>query len=292
MHGFCAFLGDVSPYLHYLFMLKSPSQLPIEIKISTVVAISTILYSADPLAIDAALKQMTGGVSDFFEDEFAVIDVTTIADSAPAIEWDKLVAVLKKYRLNAVAVRGASSAMGDAVRAHGLSLDDGVSGIKPREESEAPPALTAVPAPLPPSIGAPQPPPAPASVAAPATAVVTPGTMIIDTPVRAGQRVYARGCDLIITATVNNGAEVIADGSIHVYAALNGRALAGASGNAEARIFALAMQPELVSIAGVYRTFDEGFPPQLARQPAQIRLVGDRIDILSLSPATAPVTRS
>jgi septum site-determining protein MinC len=271
-------------------MLKSPSQLPIEIKISTVVAISTILYSADPLAIDAALKQMTGGVSDFFEDEFAVIDVTTIADSAPLVEWDKLVAVLKKYRLNAVAVRGASAAMADAIRAHGLSLDDGVSGIKPREDGQAPAGLMAAPAPIPapPTIASP-PPPAPAAAA---TAVVTPGTMIIDTPVRAGQRVYARGCDLIITATVNNGAEVIADGSIHVYAALNGRALAGASGNAEARIFALSMQPELVSIAGVYRTFDEGFPPQLARQPAQIRLVGDRIDILSLSSATAPVTRS
>ncbi|WP_426207707.1 septum site-determining protein MinC [Massilia sp. TWP1-3-3] len=261
-------------------MLKSPSQLPIEIKISTVVAISTILYSADPLAIDAALKQMTGGVADFFEDEFAVIDVTTIAEIAPVIEWDKLVAVLKKYRLNAVAVRGATSLMGDAIRAHGLSLDDGVSGIKPREESEAPAALMAAPAPIPA-------PPAAVSapVAAPATAVLTPGTMIIDTPVRAGQRVYARGCDLIITATVNNGAEVIADGSIHIYAALNGRALAGASGNADARIFALSMQPELVSIAGVYRTFDEGFPPTLARQPAQIRLIGGRIDILSLSPA-------
>src|SRR6476661_5623606 len=105
-------------------MPKSSSSLPIEIKISTVVAISTILHSADPLAIDAALKQMTGGVSDFFEDEFAVIDVTTIADAAPAIEWDKLVGVLKKYRLNAVAVRGASAAMGESIRAHGLSLDD------------------------------------------------------------------------------------------------------------------------------------------------------------------------
>ena len=273
-------------------MLKSPSQLPIEIKISTVVAISTILYSADPLAIDAALRQMTGGVSDFFEDEFAVIDVTMIADSVPVIEWDKLVAVLKKYRLNAVAVRGASPAMGDSLRAHGLSPDDGVSGIKPREESEAPADLMAAPAPIlapaPPSVASL--PPAP--VSAPATALVTPGTMIIDTPVRAGQRVYARGCDLIITATVNNGAEVIADGSIHVYAALHGRALAGASGNADARIFALSMQPELVSIAGVYRTFDEGFPPQLVRQPAQIRLVGDRIDILSLSPATALANRS
>jgi septum site-determining protein MinC len=280
-------------------MLKSPSQLPIEIKISTVVAISTILYSADPLAIDAALKQMTGGVSDFFEDEFAVIDVTTIAESVPPIQWQQLIDVLKKYRLNAVAVRGASAAMGDAIRAAGLSLDDGVSGIKPREESEAPAALTAAPAPIPapPTIASPAVPVSASATsgaiaAGAATAVVTPGTMIIDTPVRAGQRVYARGCDLIITAAVNNGAEVIADGSIHVYAALNGRALAGASGNAEARIFALSMQPELVSIAGVYRTFDDGFPPQLARQPAQIRLAGDRIDILSLSPATAPNTRS
>lgn len=259
-------------------MLKSPSLLPIEIKISTVVAISTILYSADPLALDAALKQMTGGVSDFFEDEFAVIDVTTIADSTAAIEWARLVEVLKKYRLNAVAVRGASAAMGDAIRAAGLSLDDGVSGIKPRDEAHAPAPASAAPAPAAVAPAAPVP--------AAATAVVTPGTMIIDQPVRAGQRVYARGCDLIITATVNNGAEVIADGSIHVYAALNGRALAGASGNAEARIFALSMQPELVSIAGVYRVFDEGFPQNMARQPAQIRLAGDRIDILSLSPGS------
>jgi septum site-determining protein MinC len=260
-------------------MQKSPSQLPIEIKISTVVAISTILHSADPLAIDAALKQMTGGVSDFFEDEFAVIDVGAIAAGAAPIDWRALVDLLRKYRLNAVAVRGASPEMADAIRARGLSLDDGSSGVKPRDEADAPAVVNARGTPLAgtPAAGAP---------ASAPPAVAAPGAMIIDTPVRAGQRIYARGCDLIITAAVNNGAEVIADGSIHVYAPLNGRALAGASGNAEARIFALSMQPELVSIAGVYRTFDEGFPPEMARQPAQIRLVGDRIDILSLSPAS------
>ncbi|NML60380.1 septum site-determining protein MinC [Massilia sp. RP-1-19] len=255
-------------------MLKSPSQLPIEIKISTVVAISTILHSAEPLAIDAALKQMTGGVSDFFEDEFAVIDVGAIAADVSHIDWDQLVDVLKKYRLNAVAVRGATPAMAEAIRARGLSIDDGSSGVKPRDEAEAAPAA---PVPAPAS--------APAAPVAPVAAAPL-GAMIVDTPVRAGQRVYARGCDLIITAVVNNGAEIIADGSIHVYAALHGRALAGASGNAEARIFALSMQPELVSIAGVYRTFDEGFPPELALRPAQIRLHGDRLDILSLSSAT------
>ncbi|MGI4718752.1 MAG: septum site-determining protein MinC [Janthinobacterium lividum] len=259
-------------------MPKTSTLLPIEIKISTVVAISTILHSADQAAIDAALLQMTGGVSDFFEDEFAVIDVAAIAHEAAAIDWPALVALLKKYRLNAVAVRGAGPELAEAIRAHGLSLDDGTSGVRAPEREEAPAAEAPAPA-------APEPAPAPAP--APAAAPVPVAAMIIDTPVRAGQRIYARGGDLIVTAVVNNGAELIADGSIHVYAPLNGRALAGASGNPEARIFALAMQPELVSIAGVYRTFDDGFPNDLARQPAQIRLVGDRLDISSLAPATS-----
>jgi septum site-determining protein MinC len=255
-------------------MNKSPP-LPIEIKISTVVAISAILHSADPLAIDAALQQMTGGTSDFFEDEFAVIDISAIAGEVTVIDWHALVDLLKRYRLNAVAVRGAPATMVDAIRAHGLSLDDGSSGVRAPAEQTAPVAAPAPVAPLAPVV---------APVSAPAAAPAA-STMIIDTPVRAGQRIYARGCDLIITATVNNGAEVIADGSIHIYAALNGRALAGASGDPSARIFAISMAPELVSIAGVYRTFDEGFPAELARQPNQVRLVGDRIDILPLTPA-------
>jgi len=258
-------------------MPKSSSSLPIEIKISTVVAISTILHSADPIAIDAALKQMTGGVSDFFEDEFAVIDVAGIADDAAHIDWEALVALLRKYRLNAVAVRGAPAVLHDVIRAHDLFLDDGTSGLQTSAGREREMPAAPVEAAEPTAESAPSPAPAPA---APVHA------MIVDTPVRAGQRIYARGTDLIVTAVVNNGAELIADGSIHVYAPLHGRALAGASGNAGARIFALQLQPELVSIAGVYRTFDEGFPAEVARQPAQIRLVGDRIDISSLGSAT------
>ncbi|GAB3468904.1 septum site-determining protein MinC [Massilia terrae] len=241
---------------------------PVEIKISTVVAISTILHSSSPSSIDAALKQMTGGVADFFEDEFAVIDVSAIAEDAPAIDWQGLVTLLKKYNLNAVAVRGAADGMRAAIRAAGLFLDDGSSGDRALPQAAAP---------------APTPAPTAAPVAAPAAQAAA---MIVDTPVRAGQRIYARGSDLIITAVVNNGAEIIADGSIHVYAPLHGRALAGASGNAGARIFALSMQPELVSIAGVYRTFDDGFPADIGKAPSQIRLTGDRLDILPLSSAT------
>ncbi len=274
-------------------MSKRPIQQPIEIKISTVVAVSAILRSSDPSVLDSALQEMTGGMTDFFDDEFAVIDVAQLAPETDAIDWARLVALLKTYHLNAVAVRGASAAMEDAIRAQGLSLD---AGGKPREDAaavapapSAAPVAAPAPAPVPVVATAPlaaqpaAPTPAAPTPAAPVTAIVAPGAMIIDTPVRAGQRIYARGCDLIVTAVVNNGAELIADGSIHVYAPLYGRALAGASGNPDARIFALSMQPELVSIAGVYRTFDEGFPPELARQPAQIRLVGERIDIISVT---------
>ena len=92
-------------------------------------------------------------------------------------------------------------------------------------------------------------------------------------------RIYARGADLIVMAPVSNGAELIADGSIHVYAPLRGRALAGASGNMAARIFTLSMEAELVSIAGMYRTFESDLSADVMRRPAQVRLISDRIDI-------------
>jgi septum site-determining protein MinC len=162
--------------------------------------------------------------------------------------------------------------MVEEIQQHGLQLDSG--------KREEPPVAAPKPAPAP----APAPAPTPAKVAAPA-APASSGTMIIDTPVRAGQRIYARGGDLIVMAVVNNGAEIIADGSIHVYNTLNGRALAGASGDATARIFALSMSPELVSIAGVYRTFEDGFPTENARKPVQIRLNGESLDIQSVNSA-------
>jgi septum site-determining protein MinC len=102
-------------------------------------------------------------------------------------------------------------------------------------------------------------------------------TMIIDKPLRSGQQIYAKGGDLIIMAVVNHGAEVIADGSIHVYAPLRGKAIAGAKGNTEARIFSTCMEPELLSIAGTYRTTENPLPPEVLGKPAQIRLDGERL---------------
>ncbi len=111
-------------------------------------------------------------------------------------------------------------------------------------------------------------------------------TLIIDRPLRSGQQAYARGGDLVVLAAVNAGAEVIADGSIHIYAPLRGRALAGAKGETGARIFTTRFEAELVSIAGVYRTFDAGIPEPLAGKPVQVQLsgsgAGDQLSIVAL----------
>ncbi len=93
-------------------------------------------------------------------------------------------------------------------------------------------------------------------------------------PVRSGQRVYARHRDLVVTAAVGAGAEVMADGCVHVYGSLRGRALAGARGETSARVFCQEFNAELVSIAGVFRVF-ETIPPELAGKPVQAWLDGD-----------------
>jgi septum site-determining protein MinC len=101
--------------------------------------------------------------------------------------------------------------------------------------------------------------------------------LVIDKPLRSGQQVYARGRDLVVLSMVNPGAEVIADGHIHVYAPLRGKAIAGARGDAGARILTLCLEPELVSIAGVYRTSENPLPDHLRGKPAQIRLQADKL---------------
>jgi septum site-determining protein MinC len=258
-------------------MSKIPAPGALEIKIATVVAVAANLYDHDLDVIEAALRDMTSGDAGFFDREFAVIDVRAIAAAAQAIDWQVLINIFRKYGLNPVAVRNAPLAAQDTIVAHGLSLDN--SANRPRIAPPTVPTLSSAPSPValpPPS------PPAPLQNAPPAASGLA---MLLDMPVRAGQRVYARGTDLIVTAAVNNGAELIADGSIHVYAPLRGRALAGASGNSDARIFALSMEAELVSIAGVYRTFDSGYPEGVAQRAVQIRLAGDRLDILGLQMA-------
>ncbi|OIP19379.1 MAG: septum site-determining protein MinC [Comamonadaceae bacterium CG2_30_59_20] len=107
-----------------------------------------------------------------------------------------------------------------------------------------------------------------------------PATLVLDKPLRSGQKIYARGADLVVLAMVNMGAEVVADGNIHVYAPLRGKAMAGASGNTQARIFSLCLEPELISIAGVYRTSENPLPKDIHGKPAQVYLSDDGQDKL------------
>jgi septum site-determining protein MinC len=105
--------------------------------------------------------------------------------------------------------------------------------------------------------------------------------MQVASPVRGGQVIYARASDLVVVASVNPGAQVIADGSVHVWGPLRGRALAGAQGRKDVRILCLALEAELVSVAGEYLMAEE-IPDNLRGKPAQVFLDGDRVRIAAL----------
>jgi septum site-determining protein MinC len=107
------------------------------------------------------------------------------------------------------------------------------------------------------------------------------GSLILRTPLRSGQVVYAEQCDAVVLAPVNAGAEIIADGNIHIYATLRGRALAGAHGNEEARIFCRSLEADLVAIAGCYLRADE-IPAKTRGKPAQIYLENGNIVVAEL----------
>ncbi len=107
-------------------------------------------------------------------------------------------------------------------------------------------------------------------------------TLRIDRPVRSGQQIYARGGDLVVLGNVGAGAEVIADGSVHVYGSLRGRALAGARGDRSARIYSLDFQAELVSVAGTYKVF-ERLPAEFSGHPVQAWLDGEQIQLAALA---------
>ncbi|MBN8802454.1 MAG: septum site-determining protein MinC [Lysobacteraceae bacterium SCN 69-123] len=134
----------------------------------------------------------------------------------------------------------------------------------------------AAPPPAPaPARRAPEPAPAPAPAAA-----AQPGRMQLGA-VRSGQQLYAENCDLTVLSTVGAGAEVIADGSIHIYGTLRGRALAGAQGNTGARIFCRDFHAELVAIAGRYKVLDD-IPDNLRGKAVQVWLEQDQIMIAAL----------
>ncbi|MDR1888816.1 MAG: septum site-determining protein MinC, partial [Zoogloeaceae bacterium] len=179
--------------------------------------------------------------------------------------WNAITACFARYGLKTIGVRGGTPTL----RASAQAADLALFPAGERHTASETEIVTSMSDPA--TKSAPE---IALSDSPPETAPDTPvlhSAQVVDRPLRSGQQIYARGGDLVVLASVNPGAEVIADGSIHIYAPLRGRALAGAGGDAKARIFTTCFEAELVSIAGVYRTFAGGVPAELARRPVQVK---------------------
>lgn len=229
-----------------------------EIKSATLPLVALWLKSSDLSLLRTELNAHFGDTPDFFDQDPLVVDLAHLPEGSATPDFKALVALLRRYRLCPLAAKGGTPDQMKAALAAGLVAAPDVVMPRAPKPAEAP-EPEAAPHPSP-------------SVSEPPAALPA---LVVDKPLRSGQQVYARGRDLVVLAMVNAGAEVIADGHIHVYAPLRGKAIAGARGQTDARIFALAMEPELISIAGVYRTSETPLPPDVAGKAAMVSLHSD-----------------
>jgi septum site-determining protein MinC len=190
----------------------------------------------------------------FFLNAPVVLDLKGADGFTAEAEFVEAQAALRRHTLSLVGVQNAAPDQIEAAAAAGLASFAPTAS----QPSRRPPAAAAAPA--------------------PAERPARPAARLITTPVRSGTQIYARGTDLVVTAAVSPGAELIADGNIHVYGVLRGRALAGASGDVRARIFCSRLEAELVSIAGRYLV-SEQLPPEQRGAAVQIALAEDRLTI-------------
>jgi septum site-determining protein MinC len=245
---------------------SSPHRQTFEIKSTQLSMLALLVKSSDFDAVAQELRASfgkEGETPDFFERDGLVVDLSLLPTDAPVVDFSPLVSALKDCQLLPVGVRGGSPNWEKAIASCGLVV---VENDLPRPKTNALQSTGASPTPPPNT-----------ETSSKGVASETPAStaLVVDKPLRSGQKVYAKGSDLIVLAMVNQGAEVVADGNIHVYAALRGKAMAGARGNTKARIFALSLEPELVSIAGVYRTSENPFPKEVHGKAAQVRLSDD-----------------
>jgi septum site-determining protein MinC len=239
---------------------KAKESAPFELKSAALTLVAVLLRTTDLELLSQAFDARFGDAPELFDQDPVAIDLSAVCDAPEPIDFAALIALLRRYKMQPIGAKGGSALQMEAALAAGLSEAHGPAPARAAAEAAA---VTAAP-------GAPEP-------AAPRTA------LIVDKPLRSGQRVYAKGADLIVLAVVSFGAEVIADGNIHVYAPLRGRALAGALGDTTARIFTTCMQAQLLSIAGIYRTTETELPAAVLGKPAQVRLDGEKLVVEALN---------
>jgi septum site-determining protein MinC len=249
----------------------------LDFKSATLYAIRVVLHSADTLALRTALDARMRDAAGFFDDEPVVIDAGRITEP---LDWQSLLDGLAAHRLPVIGVTAQEENL-RAAQALGL-VHVALPSMTARNEAAAaaaanaarPPAAEVI-AEVGVAVDKAAEAPAPASASAPAGPQYGP-TMVIDRPLRSGQKIYARHADLIVIGVVSHGAEVIADGNIHVYGPLRGKAMAGARGDTRAKVFTTFFDAELIAVAGVYRSIATP-PPNVANQAAVVRLDGDRL---------------
>lgn len=234
------------------------NNLSFEIKSASLPLVSFVVKSAEVSVLAQDLQARLGDTPDFFDNDPVLIDLQHLDSQAGPLDLPALVQLLRSFRMNPVALRPLNPAHEAAATLAGLFLTT--------EARVLPAAAT-------------QDVVREVEVVREVIRVVAGGNsaMVIDKPLRSGQHIYAKGRDLIMLAMVNPGAEIMADGHIHVYAPLRGKAIAGAKGDTTARIFASSLEAELLSIAEVYRTSDLALPPEVAGKSAQVWLANDKL---------------
>jgi septum site-determining protein MinC len=207
----------------------------------------------DP-AFDSQLAEQIGRSPRFFLNAPVVLDLKDAVEFTHEAEFAEAREILRRRTLSLIGVQNATPTQLEAAAGTGLA------SFAPNapQPSRSPPRE-----------------PIRSASALPAAAAKA---RLVTQPVRSGTQIYARGADLVVTAAVSPGAEIIADGNIHVYGALRGRALAGAGGDVDARIFCSRLEAELVSIAGRYLV-SEQLPPEQQGFAVQIALVDERLTV-------------
>lgn len=285
--------------------MNQKTPLALDFKSATLYAVRVVLQTHDMAQLQLALAQRMHDAGSFFKDEPVVIDAGELDD---VVDWTALVALLRSHDLHPI----AAVAAGDNVDA---ALDAGLTnvelsapvarpGSQPADDKDVP-AVAAPPegsagtaadtsaSQTKPKTGNGKPAASTgrqaghsgqraAEVAQASVPAVAPAALVINRQLRSGQRIYARDTDLIVIGMVSQGAEVIADGNVHVYGPLRGKAMAGARGDATARIFTTQLDPELVAIAGVYRVIETRLDDSLLNQPTVIQRDGDSLQMVAL----------
>ncbi|MEO3988348.1 septum site-determining protein MinC [Pseudocitrobacter cyperus] len=230
------------------------SNTPIELKGSSFTLSVVHLHEANPEIIRQALEDKVAQAPAFFRHAPVVVNVSSLEETT---QWQPLQQAIIAAGLRIVGVSGAKNPrMKAEIDKAGLPL------LTEGKEKVTRPAPVE---------------PQPQAEPIPTVSTIT-KTRLIDAPIRSGQRIYAPNCDLIVTNHVSAGAELIADGNIHVYGMMRGRVLAGAAGDREAQIFCTHLAAELMSIAGEYWLSDK-IPAEFYGKAARLRLDDSALSI-------------